>query len=155
MTIYKGNNLTEDDISLATPDFKLITELNQVNTTDLDWIEWRQKAIEDSSVYYFSIYYKESLIGEIFLHDINTEEKEALIGYHIFNLEFRGKGIGTKALKLLQQFVKQNMDLKKLIIITGNRNMSSKKIAEKCGFIDIGPSWEDPNNVVFEWTIPE
>ncbi|MDO8571043.1 MAG: GNAT family N-acetyltransferase, partial [Candidatus Daviesbacteria bacterium] len=149
MTLYKGKIYSQDDVSLREPNIDLINEINKINFTELDWIKWRKLAQKDNSVYYFAIYYKDELVGEIFLHDINQKTKEALLGYHLFNPDYRGKGIGTLALGLLQKIVKNEMNLSKLIIITGIDNVPSKKIAEKCNFKYVSPSWEDPKKVVY------
>lgn len=153
MAIYQGTNLIKNYVSLRPPNIEEIKLANQVNFTDLNWDKWRELSLTDKSVFYFAIHFKNKLVGEIFLHDMDLIKKEALLGYHIFNPHFRGKGIGAVALYLLQKFVKENMDLDRLIIITGENNLPSQKIAEKTGFINKGLSREDPKKIVYEWVI--
>jgi RimJ/RimL family protein N-acetyltransferase len=65
----------------------------------------------------------------------------------------RGRGIGTRALRLLQQYVTAYTALKRLVIITDIRNQASQVIARKCGFQFTGGAWEDPEQLmVFEWS---
>jgi hypothetical protein len=54
---------------------------------------------------YFCIYEEGAPVGQIVLHDINWATGESLIGYCLFRPELRGRGVGTLALRLLQQFV--------------------------------------------------
>ena len=153
MSLHTGKKYINNNVILGPGNIDEAEKNNPINHTDLEWNSWREKALIRDDIYYFSIFYKESVIGEIFLHDINRDKAEALVGYHIFNPDFRKKGIGTTSLKLLQEFVKESEELKKLTIITADNNISSKKISEKCGFKLIGPSWEDQKMVVYEWIV--
>lgn len=153
MSLHTGKKYTSNNITLGLGNLDEARKNNPINHTDLEWDIWREKAVVRNDIYYFSIYYKESVVGEIFLHDINTDSTEALVGYHIFNPNFRGKGIGTTSLKLLQKFVKESEKFKKLTIITAEDNIPSKKISEKCGFKFVGSSWEDSKMAVYEWIV--
>jgi RimJ/RimL family protein N-acetyltransferase len=106
--------------------------------------------------YYFCIFEGETPVGQMLLHDINPSTGESLIGYCLFRPELRGRGIGTRALRLLQQFVVAQTALTRLIIITGLDNYASQAIARKCDFQCIGGAWEDPERLlVFEWLVPK
>ena len=153
MTLHVGKIYQKGDVVLGGGDLNKAKENNLTNYTDQEWNKWREKALKDEDVYYFSIYYKDLVVGEIFLHDIDKKSKEALVGYHIFNLDMRNKGIGTTALKLLQEFTKESGKFKKLTIITGQYNNLSRKISEKCNFTYIGKADENPRMVVYEWSI--
>jgi len=152
MSLHTGKIYKNEGVSLGPANIDLARKNNPINYADREWEKWREKARIDNDVYYFSIYNNSSLVGEIFLHDIDKEKAEALLGYHIFDPNLRGKGIGTKALQLLQEHVKQTKEIKKLIIITAENNLPSRKISEKCGFVYTGPAWEDPKMVVYEWS---
>jgi RimJ/RimL family protein N-acetyltransferase len=105
--------------------------------------------------YYFSIYENETPVGQIVLHSMNLTTSESLVGYCLFRPELRGRGIGTQALRLLQQFVVEKMQLARLVIITSNDNLASQSVARKCGFEFTGGAWEDPEQLlVFQWIIP-
>jgi len=76
------------------------------------------------------------------------------IGYALAEPSDQGRGLGTKALGLLQRFARDATRLTKLIIITSRDNSASQRIAQKCGFLHTGPSREDPiNGMVFEWVV--
>ncbi len=109
---------------------------------------------KDQSVYYFSVYDQQTLVGTVYLHDIDLQTGDALIGYHLFHAQDRGKGMGTKMLSLLQQYVVNETAIKRLIIITRYDNGASRGIALKCGFSELGGAWEDPENlVVYGWSV--
>ena len=105
--------------------------------------------------YYFCIYENETPVGQIVLHDMNLATGESLIGYCLFRPDLRGRGVGTRALRLLQQFVVEEMELTRLVIITSSDNLASQSVARKCGFVFSGGAWEDPEQLlVFEWIVP-
>jgi RimJ/RimL family protein N-acetyltransferase len=117
-----------------------------------EFSRWFDKAQERNDVCYFSIYSGQALVGRILLHDENASE--SLVGYHIFEPHQRGRGIGTKALTFLKRFVAEQTELSRLVIITSRDNLTSRRLASKCGFVFIGASREDPENgMVFEWMV--
>jgi len=85
---------------------------------------------------------------------MNKQSGESLVAYHLFQSCYRGWGVGTQALALLQQFVRERTELTKLIIITLAENVASQRVAEKCGFIPVGKSREDASALVFQWDVP-
>jgi RimJ/RimL family protein N-acetyltransferase len=117
-------------------------------------IEWLSSAERDRSIYYFGVQANGELVGQIFLHDIDEETGEALVGYHLFEKRFRGRGIGTIALQLLQTFVAETTRLTRLILITSGTNIASRRAAEKAGFVSIGAPREDASGVVLVWDVP-
>jgi hypothetical protein len=98
---------------------------------------WLRRAEMDEDIYYFSIHADEELVGQIFLHDIDETAGEALVGYHLFDYQARGRGVGTKALQLLQRFVQTETTLKRLILITSADNAASRRAAER----PVSPMW--------------
>ena len=119
---------------------------------------WLTAAQIRNDVYYFGIFRAQLRlpVGQIFLHDMDQTTGESLIGYHLFQPEVRGQGIGTHALSLVQQFVVSTTALTKLIIITSRENRASQAIAHKCGFTYAGAPREDPEHgVVFSWSVPQ
>ncbi len=150
MSAGNKSEITSGEVTLKRVDIDKVKLANPVNNTDLDWEKWRNKANVDLSVDYFGIFYRGKLVGEIFLHDIDINKKEALIGYHIFDPEVRGKGVGGLSLQLLVEHAKNDTELNKLVIITSSDNVASRKIAEKNGFKFSGPSWEDQSRVAYE-----
>ncbi|HET7272314.1 MAG TPA: GNAT family protein [Rubrobacter sp.] len=107
---------------------------------------------EGDDICYFSVYSGKALFGQILVHEENAGE--SLVGYHIFEPDLRGQGLGTKTLTLLKRFVAEKTKLSRLVIITSRDNLASRRLARKCGFVHIGASREDPENeMVFEWMV--
>jgi RimJ/RimL family protein N-acetyltransferase len=78
---------------------------------------WLSEAQKQEDVLYFSILPGKDLIGQILLHDLNLDAGESLVAYHLFDPQLRGQGYGTMALRLLEFYVMQQAELKKVIII--------------------------------------
>jgi RimJ/RimL family protein N-acetyltransferase len=155
MSFHKGKLYTRSDVSIGSPDVEAIRHAAKAPDIATAVWHWLASAAESNDMYYFSVFSHETLVGEIFLHDIDQDSKTSLVGYHLFEPSNRGRGIGTKALSLLQQFVIEDTDLTRLIIITSRDNIASQRIAQKCGFANGGVPREDPENgVLFQWDIP-
>jgi RimJ/RimL family protein N-acetyltransferase len=93
-------------------------------------------------------------VGQIVLRDINWHSGEAEVGYILFEPGLRRRGIGTKALALLQTFVVECTRLTRLITVTSSDNRASQWIAQKCGFMHTGSLRDDPTRLVFQWNVP-
>ncbi len=143
---------SKDHIRITPPN---LTEIRQASINEdvlADAANWLPLALKgEQGVVYFSIYQQDSLVGQIFLHDGNPQTGESLIGYHLFQPEYRGQGIGTIALGLLLKYVKEQTNFHHLVIITDEANKASQRIAEKCGFKFTGSAWEGPPLICYEW----
>ena len=140
MTCYTGRTYTDAEVSIGPPAFAPLR-----NGAAGPYTSWFVDAQERADICYFSIYSNTSLVGQIFLHDVNPAG-ESLIGYHIFDPAQRGRGIGTKALTLLKRFVIEQTELRRLVIITSRDNLASQAIARRCGFLHTGAPREDHEN---------
>jgi RimJ/RimL family protein N-acetyltransferase len=154
MALYIGPALTDGDVSLAA------VELDEVRATSCDADvagskdHWPREAADSDDVLYFGVHFLDNLVGQFFLHDIDLERGEALLGYHLFQVRFRGRGLGTIALRLLQRYVTEQTALRRLVVITGTDNVASMRMCVRCGFAEIGSSREDPQHtVVYEWRV--
>jgi ribosomal-protein-alanine N-acetyltransferase len=154
MPYHTGLPYVDGDISIGAPD------VEQIRSSAID--DDVRGAVEHylatapltPGEYYFCIFAGETPVGQILLHDINWATGESLIGYCLFRPALRGRGIGRRALRLLQRFVVEQTALTRLIIITDSENHASQAIARKCGFQYIGGAREDPEQLlVFEWRI--
>jgi RimJ/RimL family protein N-acetyltransferase len=116
---------------------------------------WFSLALEgEQGVIYFAIYQQDCLVGQIFLHNGNPQTGESLVGYHLFQPEYRGQGTGTKALGLLLRYVEESTNFQHLVIITDKDNKASQRIAEKCGFRFSGPAREGLPLICYTWQRP-
>jgi RimJ/RimL family protein N-acetyltransferase len=127
---------------------------HQARDTEATWErDYLGESLRDSKVRYFSIIVEGQLVGEIFLHDIGADRPDsALVGYALFGPQFRGQGFGTEALRLLISEVAGGSELNELVVITAADNVSSRRIAEKNGFVESGLAREDPEAVSYIWT---
>ncbi len=64
-------------------------------------------------------------------YSTTTSERE--VGYWLGRPHW-GKGLTTEALKKLSEHLRDTSQLKSLLITTDARNLSSQRVAEKCGF---------------------
>lgn len=154
MGLYNGVRYADGDISIGVPNVVAIQSAHKQADFDESMGKWLDRTVEDDHICYFGIYLGHLVIGQIFLHDIESVAKTALVGYHIFERSFRGRGFGTVALRLLQRYVAERTYLIRLCAITSRDNLASRSIGRKCGFVEIGPSREDPENgIVMEWLV--
>lgn len=149
MSLPADHIYIKQDVTIRPPTREIMRNVPE------QWNYWLLQARERDDVCYFSIYKVDSLVGAIFLHDIDRRSRESLVGYHLFEPENRGRGTGTTALRLLQQFVIEQTDLSTLVIITSHDNRASQRIAEKCGFMYGGAPREGPHLELFKWRRPE
>ena len=154
MTLYSGTSYHLDDVSIGPPDLQAIGRAPRDADAAESVERWLARAQRRDDICYFAAYEGAALVGQIFLHDIDTERAEALVGYHLFERRFRGRGIGTKMLALLQRYVREETTLRRLVAITSDDNVASQRIALKRGFVHIGPPREEPvHGMCFEWTV--
>lgn len=146
MTFYTGNHLSDETVHLGPPARSLLAGIPIADDVAEPVRFWLEEAEKTDSILYFAIYWQETWAGQILLHDMNPDTGESLIAYHLFDTDIRGKGIGSKALRLLINYVKNEITLRKLVIITSRDNIASQRTALKNGFGFIGPSREDPEN---------
>lgn len=115
--------------------------------------KWSEAARERKDVVLFEIAEQDRTVGQIFLHDIDADESQSLVGYHLLSEESRRRGVGTEALRLLVKYAREQTPLRELVIITSGDNAASRRIAEKNGFVFVGPPREDPNGVCLKLNI--
>jgi RimJ/RimL family protein N-acetyltransferase len=153
MSLHKGQLYSNGDVSIGKSDVDAIGRAIQGSDVAQAARHWLHIA-ESEAIYYFSIYWRATLVGAILLHNIDQGSKTSLVAYHLFDHAHRGLGIGTAALSLLQQFVIEKTNLDRLIVITSHDNLASQRIAQKCGFVYAGAPREDPENgMLFEWDV--
>jgi RimJ/RimL family protein N-acetyltransferase len=75
----------------------------------------------------------DGLLGSIGLHEINQEEGRAETGYWLAR-EARGRGVMTRAVRLLAGWVFAEMPIDRLAILVQPENGPSHRVAESAGF---------------------
>ena len=150
MAVYDGPPIDNGLVALVTPELDELTIA--LATADITESEkgWFERAQSQEDLLYFSITLDAKLIGQMFLHDMDPDRHKAMVGYHIFDAEKRGKGYGTDALDALCHYALHDLGLDRLVMITTLENTASRRIAEKCDFQSIGPAREGPHLIVYE-----
>ena len=155
MTLHRGVAYEMEGVRIGVPDPGAV----RTAPVDADVVasvrRWLSRAEGAADVHYFAVYEGGTLVGQIFLHDIDPETGEALVGYHLFERRFRGRGTGTRMLALLQRYVRAETRLHRLVVITGEDNVPSQRVALRCGFAPAGRPREDPvRGRCFAWRVP-
>jgi RimJ/RimL family protein N-acetyltransferase len=152
--IYQGTPLTDGEVALSSVDPELIVAAPKSPDYAVEIERWCQLATTRDDIVYFAVLFRGELVGHILLHDWDRERRTSLVGYHLFEVRVRGQGIGTKALRLLQDYAVHHTDLRQLIAITSDDNFASRSIGRMNGFRESGPSREDAlHGVVMVWDI--
>jgi RimJ/RimL family protein N-acetyltransferase len=149
-------SFTLNIITIRPPDFATVQRAPIAADVAASRDRWLAAAWQDDqTIVYFSVYQRhndeDALVGQIFLHDYDAAQQQALIGYHLFQPAYRGQGIGTLALGLLLQYVLAETQILRLTIITDLENRASQRIAEKCGFVYSGPAREGLPLICYTW----
>ncbi len=74
------------------------------------------------------------LLGNIFCFKVAPYMDTLEIGYQVFDVASRGKGVMTEALRLFTRYLFENRKLNRLQLTTMTANHASRKVAEKAGF---------------------
>lgn len=133
----------EEDIPKATS-FVNDEELKKLLVTNIpfpmtlweeeEWVK-SQKSSQNGS-YNFAIEDIETkkYIGGCGIQEVNWLSRVATVGIMIGDKEYWGKGYGTDAMKVLMNFIFNNMNIRKIRLSTFSFNMRARKSYEKCGF---------------------
>jgi RimJ/RimL family protein N-acetyltransferase len=100
----------------------------------------------------------ERLVGSFGLVEVDRERGYGEIGYWVA-AEARGRGIATRATRLLHDWAARELGLTTLEILSHRDNLPSRRVAERCGYSDTGelrraPRAEDhgePAYMVYAW----
>ncbi len=79
-----------------------------------------------------------SYIGQIDLFKINQKDRSAELGLVIGKKDLQGKGYGQEALKLLQKFVFETININRLQLLVHSENERAINCYKKAGFIEEG-----------------
>lgn len=150
--IYDGEFLVDGSIAIG-PISVDDVHAEHADSIALRSMGWIDRAILDESCLYFGVTSSGGLLGQILLHDISADAREGLIAYHVFRSVDRGLGIGTAALRLLQGHIERTRIVQTAVIITSRDNLPSQRLALRCGFRFQGAPREDPEGLVYTWSV--
>jgi RimJ/RimL family protein N-acetyltransferase len=153
MTVYDGPPIDAGAVALVAPVEAALRQAieHSEGLTERER-SWLDNASTDRTCLYFAIERDSRLVGQIILHDIDSERAEAMVGYHIFRAADRGTGTGAAALRALCDYAFGELRVGRLVIITTLDNAASRRLAEKCGFRETGPAREGPHLVTYQRT---
>lgn len=99
----------------------------------LDFIKFTQTSFQEGRNPTFVIIYESQIAGVCNLHPIDFEHHHVSLGYWIGE-KFQGKGIVTRAVKILLKYCFVELNLNKVEIKCATTNLKSCKIPERLGF---------------------
>lgn len=132
----------KEDIPLAY-DFVNDGELKKLLVTDVPFPtmyeeeeQWYESLLKDKDNYNFAIEDLETgnYIGGCGINKLDWLNRVATIGIMIGDKRYWGKGYGTDAVKVLNKFIFQQMNMNKIKLNVFSFNERAKKSYDKCGF---------------------
>ena len=88
---------------------------------------------KNKTEYNFSIIYKDKMVGGIGAKLDQHRKHIGEIGYFIDH-DYWFKGIASGAVKLIEEFSFNRLQLTRIEIVTLKKNKASQRVAEKCGY---------------------
>lgn len=100
--------------------------------------EYLEKSSNDKNVFAIIDIEKDKLIGSIGLHQVDHINRTATLGIFIGDEEYRSKGYGTEAIRLILDFGFNYLNLNNIELALMEFNERALKCYKKCGFKEIG-----------------
>lgn len=94
---------------------------------------WLKQFAESNGLHAGIIYYGE-LVGSVGLHQIDWANGQTSIGYYLAK-KAEGRGIMTRAVQTLLHYVFFDLGLNRVEIRCGEKNLKSRAIPERLGFV--------------------
>lgn len=76
-----------------------------------------------------------TVIGDVALQDVDWKNRSCSIGLGISKMEYRSKGYGTEAVRIIIQYGFNNLGLERITANTLEQNIGAQRSLEKIGFI--------------------
>ncbi len=118
---------------LNNPNFKYFKICPKDIEAEKDFLRQNSEKRKNNEEFNYAILFNGELVGGC---GININQFRTFIGEigYFLDEEYWGKGIATKAIKLLEKIGFQKLGLKRIEILMDPRNRGSEKVAIKCGF---------------------
>lgn len=98
------------------------------------------------------------LLGSFSIMELDGEPGFGEIGYWVA-AEARGRGVATRAVRLLADWARGELGLTRIEILPHKDNLASRRVAERAGFTDTGElvgapraGVDEPVYAVYAWT---
>jgi RimJ/RimL family protein N-acetyltransferase len=96
--------------------------------------EWQQNHLEDGAQFMIQTTTDEKIIGSVELYIYDWASRNGWVGIGIGEAEYRGKGYGTEAMKLLLKYAFQGLNLHRVTLNVFAFNPRGIRSYEKAGF---------------------
>jgi len=101
------------------------------------FIEMTKKQFASNNGFQAGIWYKGNLAGVIGFHGMNGANRSTSIGYWLGE-RYQGSGVMTKSCKALIEYAFRELKLNRVEIRCAEKNLRSRAIPERLGFINEG-----------------
>ena len=115
--------------------FPKTLEQNLTPTLSDLFVNTKVKQFKSKEEFLFTIKYSETreLVGVIYIKELDWKIKQGEFAYCI-GYPFEGKGLTTKAIKILSNYAFESLGLEVLQIISHKDNLPSVGVAKKCDY---------------------
>ena len=102
--------------------------------------DWYRRKLTDGTSRIFMIDEKETAetVGFVSYSNLDYRNQKALLSIVIGNTDFRGKGIATQAIQLLEDLLKNEFNVRKVTVQVLSNNDSSLSLFERSGYMEEG-----------------
>jgi [ribosomal protein S5]-alanine N-acetyltransferase len=118
---------------LSNPNFLYLRVCPKSIAEEKKFLRANQKKRRNNIDYNYTILYDGKIIGACGIKIDQHRKYIGEIGYFI-DEEYWGRGIATKAVRLLEKIAFKKMGLKRIEILMDPRNIGSEKVAIKCNY---------------------
>ena len=123
-----------------------------------EWLASVPGAAREGTAVHLLAFEEETLVGSFSLMEIDAQRGYGELGYWVA-AEARGRGVATRATRLLHDWAVHELGLTTLEILPHRDNAASLRVAERCGYTPTGelrraPRADDPGApayVVYAW----
>lgn len=110
---------------------------HMICTTESERIYF-EKSINEEANFFIITLEDNKLIGNIAIENINHINRTGTLGIFIGDKEYRNKGYGTEAIKLLLEYGFKYLNLNNIVLELMGFNERALACYKKCGFKEIG-----------------
>ncbi|MBY0123454.1 GNAT family N-acetyltransferase [Bacillus sp. S/N-304-OC-R1] len=102
--------------------------------------KWYERKLVDPTSRVFLIEYKNnrSKVGFVSFSNLDYRNQKVLLSIVIGEIEYRGKGIATQAIKLLEELLKVEFNIRKITVQVLAFNQPSLTLFKRNGYIEEG-----------------
>jgi RimJ/RimL family protein N-acetyltransferase len=97
-----------------------------------------EQAWRDDRFYHFAVIAKDSNLA-LGIVGLNREERDAPELHYWIRTDHAGRGLATEAARALVEWARHELHVPRLTLWAGSDNHASRRVAEKLGFVHLGP----------------